>query len=354
MTSWRESTSPPASVCWGIANFGSSYYVCEKSDGLRYLMYSTQDGTGNEMHYLIDRKNDYWFVNNQFLHFPIPNDKQFKGFHIQTVTDGELVWDELPDGRKEPRFLIFDCLVMDGKVLMDRPLDKRLAYFRQELFQPYKTLLKAYPEEKQYQPFIVEMKPFQLAYGIEMMFRTILPKLTHGNDGLIFTCVSTPYHHGTDEHILKWKPPEENTVDCRLKLTFPTAEPNEDERVEGITEPFIDYESVPISELTVYKGGKGPQAYEPFEPVYISEEEWETLKGLGDPLDDRVVECNVDEQERWRIVRFRDDKHEANHETTVRSVLESIRDKVSEKDLYKAAGPIRDAWKARAAKAKQG
>lgn len=315
-------------------------------------MYSTTGPDGGEGHYLIDRKNDYWYINNRNLHFPLPNDQG--SYHVNTITDGELVWDTLPGGGREPRFLIFDCLVMDGSVLMDRSLDKRLAYAKDKLYDPYKKLFKEYPQELQYQPFIVQLKPFQLAYGIGMMFKDVLPNLKHGNDGLIFTCVSTPYTHGTDPHILKWKPPEENTVDCRLRLTFPKVEPNEDERAEGITEPFIDYESVPAAELLVYKGGKGPEAYEPFQPVYISEEEWETLKGLGDPLDDRIVECNVDEQDRWRIVRFRDDKHEANHESTVKSVLESIRDKVSEQDLYKAAASIRENWKARAARAKQG
>lgn len=270
---------------------------------------------------------------------------------MQTLTDGELVWDTLPDGQKEPRFLIFDCLVMDGQILMDRTLDKRLAYVKERLYSPYTKLFKEFPDERQYQPFFLEMKPFQLAYGIELMFKKILPSLTHGNDGLIFTCRNTPYKHGTDPHILKWKPPEENTVDCRLKLTFPLVEPTEEERREGILEPFVDYDSVPQSELTVYKGGSGPDAYEPFGDVYIAEDEWETLKGLGDPLNDRIVECNQDEQGRWRIVRFRDDKHEANHKTTVASVLESIRDRVSEKDLYRAAGPIRDSWKARQARA---
>lgn len=302
------------------------------------------------MHYLIDRKNDYWFVNNRNLHFPLIDNQQ--QFHVNTVTDGELVWDTLPDGSKEPRFLIFDCLVMDGQTLMDRTLDKRLAYVKDRLFGPYKKLLKEYPQERQYQPFFLEMKPFQLAYGIEMMFKQILPSLTHGNDGLIFTCRNTPYKHGTDPHILKWKPPEENTVDCRLKLTFPWVDPTDEERVEGIDEPFIDYDSVPKSELLVFKGNSGPEQYENFGDVYITEDEWETLKGLDDPLDERIVECNVDDQGRWRIVRFRDDKHEANHKSTVTSVMESIRDRVSEKDLYKAAGRIRDSWKARAARAR--
>lgn len=265
--------------------------------------------------------------------------------------DGELVWDSLPDGKKEPRFLVFDCLVMDGNKLMDRTLDKRLAYFKERLYTPYKKLFREYPDELRFQPFFVEMKPFQLAYGIEMMFKQVLPNLRHGNDGLIFTCRNTPYKHGTDPHILKWKPPEENTIDCRMKLTFPLVEPDDQERREGITEPFIDYDSVPKAELMVYKGDSGPEKYDFFHDLFITEEEWEVLKGLNDPLNWRIVECNQDEQARWRLVRFRDDKKEANHTSTVASVLDSITDRVTEQDLYRFAARIRDSWKARQARA---
>lgn len=283
------------------------------------------------------------------MHFPLESDTA--AFHTETVVDGELVWDSLPNGKKEARFLVFDCLVMDGNKLMDRTLDKRLAYFKERLYDPYQKLFKDYPEELQFQPFYVEMKRFQLGYGIEMMFKQVLPGLKHGNDGLIFTCRNTAYRHGTDPHILKWKPPEENTLDCRLRLTFPMVDPNELERREGITEPFIDYDSVPKSELYIFTGDSGPDRYEFFQDVFITEDEWETLKGLGDPLNDRIVECNQDDRGRWRIVRFRDDKHEANHKSTVTSVLDSINDRVSEKDLYRAAGHIKTSWKARQARA---
>lgn len=314
-------------------------------------MYSTEDDGGAETHYLIDRKNDYWFITNRSLHFPLPNDQT--DFHRNTILDGELVWDSLPGGGREPRFLVFDCLVIDKQVLMDRTLDKRLAYFKERMYSPYKKLFKEFPEELKFQPFFVEMKPFQLGYGIEMMFKQILPELRHGNDGLIFTCRNTPYKHGTDPHILKWKPPEENTLDCRLRLTFPTVEPDAQEKKDGISEPFVDYDSVPKAELYIFKGDSGLDRYEYFQDATINEEEWETLKGLGDPLQNRIVECNQDEQNRWRILRFRDDKNEANHKSTVSSVLESINDRVSDKDLYQAAGRIKDNWKARQARADQ-
>lgn len=307
-----------------------------------------------EIHYLIDRKNDYWYIHGGNLHFPL-RDQDAQTFHTQTLVDGELVLDDLGDGRKEPKFLVFDCLVLDGKNLMERPLDKRLGYFGEEIMRPYEALFKKYPEELTYQAFRVEMKSMQVGYGVEMMFREVLPKLRHGNDGLIFTCRNTAYQPGTDQHIMKWKPLEENTVDFRLRLRFHTVEPTDDERAEGVAEPFVDYDGwpdPPEAELYAFMGDRqGPNGdgYAFFAPLHLPREDWEILRSLGDPLENRVVECAMDEQHRWLLHRFRDDKHEANHISTVKSVMESVRDGVSQKELIDAAKGIRDSWKSRQA-----
>ena len=47
----------------------------------------------------------------------------------------------------------------------------------------------------------VKLKPMELAYGIEAVFKDHLPKLQHGNDGLIFTGAEAPYTVGTDERM---------------------------------------------------------------------------------------------------------------------------------------------------------
>lgn len=338
--------------------------MCEKSDGIRYLLYLTEDEENREAAYLIDRKNDYYWVNQGNLHFPLKEDVQ--AFHTRTLIDGELVEEETKTpGRKVLKFLIFDCLVLDGQDLMSRTLDKRLAYCRENVLKPYKELFKRFPEELEYQPFLVEMKEMQFSYGVEMMFEQVLPSLRHGNDGLIFTCRGSEYKHGTDPHILKWKKASENTIDFRLKLHFPVVEPDEQDVAEGYTQPYVDYDAKPRAELFAYLGGgsnsqaNGQQPppidrdprYDSHGELYLDDWEWAELRRYSemaqDPLDERIVEVYRDEQGRWRMQRFRDDKDEANHISTVRSVLESIRDSVTKQELLDAAKSIKDCWKSR-------
>jgi mRNA guanylyltransferase len=359
------------------------YYVCEKTDGIRYLMYCTRDGD-RDIHYLIDRKNDYYYIPN--LHFPKQDDKTFASFHSETIFDGELVEDSYQDGHSELKFLVFDCLVLDGDLLTAKPLDKRLARFKEWVLKPYKELWKAYPEEVQHRPFAIEDKATQFSYSLEYMFKSIIPsvKQLHGNDGLIFTCKNTPYKTGTDEHILKWKPPAENTIDFVLHITWPLCSPD---LTDPDRTPHSDYSSFPSSlDLFVYVGSD--INYEYFASLYLTQQEWEDLKALQRPLQDSVVECylepaaqpppednssNKDENHtiqdddsnhtkintsphppRWRFHRLRDDKDHANHISTVRSVMESIEDHVTEQDLLDAAAGIRDAWKRRQAEEERG
>ncbi|CAD6444838.1 6f6d5da3-8d81-4c1d-bf20-6b17b2e7616f [Sclerotinia trifoliorum] len=318
------------------------YYVCEKSDGFRYLLYLTDDENREECQYLIDRRNDYWYIPKGGLHFPIP--QNVAGFHRGTLIDGELVLDRAADGTMQPKYLVFDCMFLDGNSLMNRTLDKRLAYFTERIFTPYVELLRDYPEEKQYMHFLMEMKQMQFGYAMDMMFRQILPNLPHGNDGLIFTCRGTEYKHGTDQHILKWKPENENSIDFKLGLDFPAVQPDSMDLAEGTTEPYIDYDAIPICNLLVNAGNNRDEWYG---TMHLEPEEWEKLKALREPLNDRIVECYMDAQKRWRYMKFRDDKEVANHTSTVESVIESIKDRVTEKDLLAAAPRIRDEWKKR-------
>ena len=316
--------------------------MCEKSDGQRYLLFNTTDPNGGEATFLIDRRNDYWLVNG--VHFPLPDDIQ--KWHTETLIDGELVLDKMPDGTKRANFLMFDCLVMDGKLLLNRTLDKRLAYLNEIFYKPYRKLLKDYPKEVPFMPFLAQMKKMEFAYANEMMFKQVLPNLPHGNDGLIFTCRQSPYTHGTDPKILKWKPENENSIDFKLQMDFPLVQPTAEDRAEGITEPYTDYDALPTCNL--FSGGDNDTDIW-FSVLHLEPEEWEKLKALGEPLQERIVECYMDDRKRWRFMRFRDDKDKGNFHRVVESVIQSIRDRVTANELMENSAAIKTAWKSRAA-----
>ncbi|KAF3915378.1 hypothetical protein AA313_de0206847 [Arthrobotrys entomopaga] len=329
------------------------YYVCEKSDGIRCLLYCTyselphEGSPGTEAYYLIDRKNDYYYV--QGLHYP-KTTEDWSSFHTGTLVDGELVIDEKKDGRKVCKYLVFDCLVLDNVSLVQRPLDKRLGYFRQMFFKPYEELCKKFPEEMQYFPFYLQFKNMELSYALPKMFDLVLPNLEHGNDGLIFTAVNAEYKFGTDEKILKWKPADENSIDFRMNLEFPALPPEECED-DGSGSPQYDWYAKPRVWLSVNTGSSG---YERWAEMYLTDEEWTNLKNMGVELDERIVECAMDEQQRWRFKRFRNDKKDGNHISVVHSVMESIRDAVAKEDLLKVAGTIRSEWKQRQSRVQGG
>ncbi|KAK9449700.1 mRNA capping enzyme, catalytic domain-containing protein [Limtongia smithiae] len=334
------------------------YFVCEKSDGIRCLMYLTRHGE-DEATYLIDRKNDFYYVAN--LHFPLLDDMQ--KFHVDCLVDGELVLDD--DGPLDPvdstttedtgeahaerklvmRFLVFDSLVIDGKLLTERTLDKRLGYFRELVYKPYSHLCKTYPEEVSYFPFLVDFKDMEFSYALPKLWTEIVPKLKHGCDGLIFTSRSEPYIFGTDDKILKWKPADENSIDFKLFLHFPTyTDPTPPPNEEAT---YTDYDVQPITTLSIWTGDKN---YKHYGDLYLTAEEWEKLRNLNEPLDERIVECVLDtELNAWRFLRFRDDKPNANHVTIANNVVLSVKDSVSKEDLLASANKIREAWKRRTA-----
>lgn len=52
------------------------------------------------------------------------------------------------------------------------------------------------PENKLY--LRISVKNMKLSYGVKQVFDEDIPKLMHGNDGLIYTCLQSPYVVGTD------------------------------------------------------------------------------------------------------------------------------------------------------------
>jgi mRNA guanylyltransferase len=97
-----------------------------------------------------------------------------------------------------------------------------LTFIRQRLkewfHRPYQRMLRDHPRVAEVQPFEcvlfnprpiysqlhfcrIQVKIINLSYHIDKVFNEDIPKLEHGNDGLIYTCVNTPYTPGTDNNM---------------------------------------------------------------------------------------------------------------------------------------------------------
>jgi mRNA guanylyltransferase len=314
------------------------YFMCEKTDGLRCLLFMWwQSGPGDSLEpltFLIDRKNNYYNVQPalRIPYYKEPTNPEM--FLFGALLDGELVHDQYP-GEASPRlnFYIFDALAVDGENVTGKTLDKRLGRFQEWVLKPYHKKLTSTPNPD-LRPFALKEKKTYPAYSIRTMLDNVLPTLKHGNDGLIFTCKSTCYEFGTDRHILKWKPPHENTIDFKLRLgDFPLMDPEDGE--EGL---IPDYDAMPTSFQLLVQHNKDNYQY--FADLAITPDEWEILKGLEQRLDGRIIECYRSLSGQWKYKaegdgspRWRDDKKDANHISTVNSVLASIEAPVTEEML---------------------
>ncbi|WWC61360.1 uncharacterized protein I303_103941 [Kwoniella dejecticola CBS 10117] len=312
-----------------------NFWVCEKSDGVRILVLIVVNGmTGNQEVWLIDRKERYFSV--QDLHFP---HYENRGNPLgETILDGELVIDIDPKTNAQTlRFYAFDCLVLDGINIMKKPLHSRYGRLKEWVIKPFQKSLRDFPEWKDALPFEVVAKEQELSYHLGHVLNVHIPKLQHGHDGLIFTCCETEYVPGTDEKILKWKPPSENSIDFKLELRFPPSSSNHDEP---------DYYAKPEFLLYTWLGG---EEYDFFDMMGMEDEEWDKIKESGEQLDDRIVEVSWDaDNGYWKMMRIRDDKNHGNHKSIVDKILVSIEDGVEIEALLARSESIRTAWKNRA------
>jgi mRNA guanylyltransferase len=137
-------------------------------------------------------------------------------------------------------------------------------------------------------PVSIQVKEVNFSYSIDKVFLDI-NSLQHGNDGLIYTSVSTPYVSGTDRNLsvvlfpfpfetplmldlpfiirLKWKSPSENSIDFKLVLRFPP--------LAGSQQNQPDLHAKPVFALHVWCGEGAKVNYEHWDTMHVSDDEWE-------------------------------------------------------------------------------
>ncbi|KAI8824071.1 mRNA capping enzyme, catalytic domain-containing protein [Fimicolochytrium jonesii] len=311
------------------------YFVCEKSDGVRYLMLLMQTQIGPAT-FMIDRKNELHYIEN--MRFPLPGRHDAIEWHNETLLDGELVVDV--DGAKRTlTYLVFDLMTSNGEPFTHEPYSKRLGFFQRDVLAPYDQHIRRDPGLKDSQPFRIAIKTQQRSYGMTLIFDEI-GRQKHGNDGLIFTPVNLPYQSGTCPKLLKWKPPDLLTVDFQIKIRY-------------------DKNRKPHYVLNIGRNGRHEfNDHLTVEPALANE--WKAA-----PPDERIAEFKWDpewttyiweegyaDRERiggWRFMRFRDDKTMANDISVLNDTMFAIENGLTREALLSQIETIRSHWKSREA-----
>ena len=158
------------------------YLVCEKTDGVRHLLTSTDEGV---------------FIVNRAFHVEPVKIKVPKN----TLLDGELV--KTKNGQKM-LFMVYDAVRVKGEDMTQKPLHERLEAARKAV----KTIIKT------------AGAPFDIRVKNMWTLGEPIPDLNlfeYETDGIVFTPIHEPIRMGTHETMFKWKPRERITIDFELR-----------------------------------------------------------------------------------------------------------------------------------------
>ena len=286
----------------------NKYKVSWKADGVRYMMLID----GKDQVFMFDRNNTVFFVPN--LDFPKRKD------HIncitQTLVDGEMIVDQV-DAKPVPRYLIYDIIMFEGLEVGKTDFERRLLCINKEIVGARTLAIQQGRLDKTKQSFSVRAKPFWDIHVTEQLLDGKFSRqVSHETDGLIFQPVKDLYHYGRSMKVLKWKPPELNSVDFKLNI---------------VRENKIGHLPRTIGYLHV--GGLDPA----FSEIKLNKE----LRGLNG----KIIECYwevVDGCGQWKFMRQRTDKSFPNAYSTAQGVIESIRNPVNKQALFECIKLARD------------
>tara|TARA_B100001094_G_C18030717_1_gene719979 strand:- start:58 stop:939 length:882 start_codon:yes stop_codon:yes gene_type:complete len=162
----------------------SNYWFCEKSDGVRYILFATMfsfQNTSRKTVFLVDRALNFYIVK---MCLPL---ESYQG----TIIDGELVDD---------CFHIFDCICIAGKYVGHSPHSSRMSSCR-------KLVDAVNHEESSFQVVVKKFVPLNAIQNY-MNANTF-----ENNDGFIFTPEDDPVQYGTHSTLFKLKSGHDHTVD---------------------------------------------------------------------------------------------------------------------------------------------
>uniref|UniRef100_A0AAX7TA05 mRNA-capping enzyme n=1 Tax=Astatotilapia calliptera TaxID=8154 RepID=A0AAX7TA05_ASTCA len=248
--------------------------------------------------YMIDRDNAVFHISN--LEFPFRKEPRV---HLSnTLLDGEMIIDKV-NGHPVPRYLIYDIIKFNGQPVGQCDFNIRLLCIEKEIISPRNEKMKTGQIDKTKEPYSVRQKPFYDIHASRKLLEgSFTSQVSHEVDGLIFQPCGR-YKPGRCDDILKWKPPNLNSVDFRLKITKVGG--------EGLLPQTFGF---------LYVGNYD----RPFAQMKATKE----LK----QYDNKIIECTFTNNS-WVFMRQRVDKSFPNSYDTAMAVCQSIREPVTKEIL---------------------
>ncbi|CEF63181.1 mRNA-capping enzyme [Strongyloides ratti] len=282
--------------------FNEDYMVSWKADGVRYLVLIKDE---DEI-YAFDRDNNVFKINNLYF----PHRKEIR--HIKdTLVDTEIIMEKTPVSEDEfktiPRMLIYDVIHYEDTQVVDCDYRKRIMCIQREIIEPRKKAMFEGRIIRENEEISVRWKQFYELSAVPKLFEPkFYSTLGHDIDGLIFQPVKAPYVGGRFDKILKWKPPEQSSIDFKLQI----------QKVEKMGDIpkfvgflFVSGQQKPFAQM---KATKSLQKY-----------------------DGKIIECNFVNNQ-WTFMRERTDKSHPNGLRTAMSVLNTIKYPVTRELLIRS------------------
>ena len=169
-----------------------------------------------------------------------------------------------------------------------------------------------------------------------------LRRLSHGNDGIIFTPARAPYRPYTCPSLLKWKPANMNSIDFRLQTRWRREAGKSAQQPRFVllvaTQTALEpYAWITFSERDFARFVADPKRDSRIiECVY--DPSWQTIEYDPDDIREKTWDYPRVRLGGWKFERVREDKLLPNDIRTVKSILGSVQDGVTQPELLHRLG----------------
>ena len=299
----------------------NDYVLLEKSDGVRYLLFTTSKGA-----YLVDRRFEFYPIPNSQVNKP----PEFMEPQTNTLLDGELVYNFVTETYE---YLIYDAIsIQDDISVAGMEYRQRMTLAENWVAAPrvysvtatgaLRIRIKDYYEVAEIKQLFDHIKKDEHGKYVYINYDRRDGVVCNENDGCIFTPAKLSYPIKTCNALLKWKPPHLNSVDFLLRL-----------------EKIMDLKGgrlvpIGIKSSIFYRDGRSNAV---LREVRFPRDQRRLFQNNFDKFNNSIVELTYDRLAgEWRYIRQRDDKIQPNYAGTVIDTLESISENMDREELVKS------------------